>query len=247
MKDLLLFDFETGSNVPETTGVVQIGAVRKHADKDLPDIEIFNQLCKPSVPMSEKAIEVHGITPDKVVDAEPDDIAVKRLHLFVKDTGVILAGHNIVGFDMPILWRIGGEVLPVLWIDTLVCATRVYPEAESHKLSDLVEWLKLGSVENAHDAMADIRMVGALIDHFKTGLMKPSYEDMAEWCMTPRILKRAHFGKHKGKLWGRPENGEPASRYVPYWYIKFITDKFTNVTPDMKATIKAKYNMRFKG
>lgn len=246
MQDLLMFDFETGSNVPETTSVVQIGAVRKRANGE-PDIGVFNQLCKPGTPSSQSAIDVHGITDDMVKDAEPDVIAVKRLHAYVKKEAVILAGHNIIGFDMPILWRIGGEVLPILWIDTLVCATRVYPEAESHKLGGLVEWLKLGSTENAHDAMADIGMVGALVAHFKKGLMKSSYEDMAGWCMTPRILKRAHFGKHKGKLWGRPGAGESSGKYVPYWYIKFITDKFTNVTPDMKATIKAKYNMRFKG
>jgi DNA polymerase III epsilon subunit-like protein len=222
-----------------------MGAVLRHEDGTLE--EVFNQLCKPSVDISDEAAAVHGITAEMVADKEPDSIAVKRLHQFVADNAndIILCGHNIVGFDMPILWRIGGSKPPVRFIDTLTCATRVFPTASSHKLSDLTQWLELGSTENAHDAMADIRMVFGLVDHVREGLMKP-LTDLADWCMQPKVLSHAHFGKHKGKKWGYCPAGENPRDYVPSWYVNFICEKFDDPTPDMIATIRHHYRKRFK-
>ena len=243
---LLGYDTETTSNKPQTTGVVQLGAVLRNEAGE--SSALFNQLCDPGMPISAEAESVHGISSEMVQGAESDTAAMKKLYRFVDENQnrIIIVGHNICGFDLPILWRIGGEGrrLPILWIDTLVAAVRVFPDAESHKLSDLTEWLQLGSVENAHDAMADIEMVFALADYIRRGLMK-SWEEMANWCMTPRVLTRAHFGKHKGKLWGRPERGDNRA-YVPRPYVKFICDKFEDPIPDLIETVKAKYGLRFK-
>lgn len=241
---LLGYDTETTSNRPETTRVVQVAAVRR--EEDGTKTVILNQLCNPGTDISDGAREVHGISNEMVKDAEPDSAVMKRLYQYVKENHevIIVVGHNIVGFDLPILFTLGGERIPILWIDTLVCATRVFPEAESHKLSDLVQWLQLGSNENAHDALADIEMVFLLLDHIRNGLNK-DWLAMAEWCMTPRVLKRAHFGKHKGKLWGRAQPGEASGKYVPAPYVRFICEKF-DPTPDLVATIRHHYGMRFK-
>lgn len=243
--DILGFDFETTSPRPESTDVVQMGAVllKEDGSKEV----IFNQLCKPDVDITDGASEVHGITNEMVADAEPASIAVKRLHQYVMDNkdSLILCGHNIVGFDIPILDRIGGSRTGVRWIDTLVSAVRVFPDAESHKLGELTQWLQVGSHENAHDAMADIEMVFGIAEKIRSGLMK-SWDDMATWCMTPRILKRCHFGKHKGKLWGRAQAGESTKKYVPGGYVRtVICDKF-DPTPDLEATIRYHYRMGFK-
>lgn len=242
---ILGFDFETTSPKPETADVVQMGAMLVNEDGSTE--VIFNQLCKPEVDITDGAAEIHGITKEMVADAEPSRIAVKRLHEYVMDNkdDMILLGHNIVTFDIPILERFGGARIGVKWIDTLVSAIRVFPEAESHKLGDLAQWLQIGGHENAHDAMADIGMVAGIAQHLRQGLMK-SWPELSEWCMSPRILKRCHFGKHKGKLWGRPPLGANPKLYVPGGYVRtVICDKF-DPTPDLEATIRYHYRMSFK-
>lgn len=239
------YDLETTSKYPDSARVVQVAGIRRDEDRAL--TPVFNQYCQPGCDISDEAAAIHGITAEMVKDAEPDHLMMKRLYKYVRDNKdeIIIVGHNIIGYDIPILFTLGGEPFPVRWIDTLVCATRVFPDAESHKLSDLAEWLQLGGHEDAHDAMADIQMVFAFVDHVRNGLGK-TWDQMAEWCMAPRILKRIHFGKHKGKLWGRAKPGENPKKYVPPPYVRnVIADKF-EPTPDLVATLRHHYGMRFK-
>jgi DNA polymerase III alpha subunit (gram-positive type) len=233
--------------------VVQLAALRRNQKGEV--TPIFNQLANPGCDISDAANKVHGISADMVKDAEPDSQAMKRLYAYISENKeqVIIVGHNIVTFDLTILWNLGGPRISVLFIDTFVAATRVFPEAESHKLSDLVHWLDLGDNSKAHDAEADINMVFLLCDYIFNGLKETSldkkdwtYKDFAEWCMRPRVLKRAHFGKHHGKLWGRPMVGESREKYVPEGYIRYICDKWEDPSPDMIETIWQKYRYRFK-
>jgi DNA polymerase-3 subunit epsilon len=252
--DLLGYDLETTSKIPETARVVQIAALLRNAQGEI--TPVINQLCNPGCDISDEASEIHKITQDMVADAEPDLSAMKRLYAYVseKKDQIIVVGHNIIGYDLKILWTLGGPEIPVLFIDTFVAATRIFVDAESHKLSDLVQWLEIADHTNAHNAEADITMVFALCDYIFNGLKQSSlekkdwtYKDFAEWCMTPRVLKRAHFGKHKGKLWGYPPEGADKRRYVPSYYVKkYIAEKWTDPTPDMIATLWAKYKLRFQ-
>ncbi len=246
MRDILLtFDTETTSNKPETARVVQVGGVATYLEGNY-DHVVVETICNPGVAISPEAEKVHGYSQAMVENAIADTQACRELCQFICDNKdrVVLAAHNGISFDVPIIWRVAEmEPVRVPIVDTLVCALRTLPFAKSHKLSELVEELNLGSAEGAHDAMADIAMVQNLVKYFSEGLKK-NWEEIAEWVAEPRILKVCHFGKHKGKLWGRPPNPAEKDKYVPYWYIKFMCDNF-DPTPDLIATIKAKYNMRF--
>lgn len=234
-KDLLIFDFETTSNKPETTRVVQMAAM-------LNELEIFNELCNPGLQISDGAHEVHGITNEMVADKPSDTERVKALaeYILERQDSVILVGHNITTFDIPILWRIAEVSNPpkIPVIDTLTCAIRTLPYVDSHKLGDLTVTLGLGTAENAHDAMGDIVMVKALVNLFMKSLGY-TLEELVEWLSSPRILKTCHFGKHKGKPWGR----EPGC--VPAGYALFMAKNFEDPHPDVEATIRHHYGFRF--
>jgi DNA polymerase III epsilon subunit-like protein len=250
--DLLGYDTETTSKEPTTARVVQVAALRRNPTGEL--TTVINQLCNPGCDISDEAQQVHGISAEMVKDAESDAVALQRLFAYVLDNKdqIIVVGHN-VSYDLTILWNLSNGKIPILFIDTFVAATRVFPDADSHKLGDLIEWLELGNFGDAHNAEVDIKMVFALVDYIFNGLRKAdinkknwTHKDFALWCMTPRVLKRAHFGKHRGKLWGQPAPGESPKKYVPRGYISFITKTWTDPSPDMMETVWQKYRMRFK-
>lgn len=239
---LLPFDTETTSNVPATTRVVQVAAVAVSVDDPLVVTPVINTLCNPGVDISDGAREVHGITNEMVADAPSDEEAILELAKYIDERRgeIILCGHNCTTFDIPILERISGmsfKDVPV--IDSLVGVIRVFPDAPSHKLGEIVQHLGLDTGDKAHDAMADLLMVLKIVNHLSDGLQM-SWSQMAEWCATPRILKRCHFGKHKGALWGKGPG------CVPVGYVRFICERFEDVLPDMIVTIRHHYGMGFK-
>lgn len=235
MRDLLIFDFETTSNKPESTRVVQQAAMHN-------DVVVFNELCNPGLQISDGACEVHGITDEMVRDKPSDTERVTALAQYIleRKDEIIIAGHNVTTFDIPIMWRIAGVIDPpkIPVIDTLTCAIRTLPYADSHKLGDLFVALGLGSAENAHDALGDIEMVKKLIFAFMSALGY-DLEALVKWLATPRVLKTCHFGKHKGKPWGKGPG------CVPSGYAMFMAKNFEDPHPDVELTILHHYGYRF--
>lgn len=233
---LLAFDTETTSAEPSRCGVVQMGAILVERGAVT---QVFNRLCRPqSEAISAEAAAVHGITPEKVADAQPDAEVVREFSSWaakVREAGGVLAGHNSESFDVPIIERVGGMKLPVPRIDTLIVARRLYPNSPSHKLGDLIQLLKLGSAEGAHDAEADVRMVSVLVGHFMTKT-RMSLAGLASWSSTPTVLNIMPFGKHKGQPFGS----------VPRSYISFICRTFTGVSDDMRVSVRHHFGMDFK-
>lgn len=275
---LLTFDYETTSNQPQSTRGVQIAAICVDLPDDKADLllldhtPLLNEITNPEVDIHHEAAQIHGISNEvaRAPDKRVDHIASKELYDFIYEhrDEIILNTHNGTTFDAPILWRLAAmnsdrprPKLDLPHIDTLVMATRCWPNAPNHKLSltqeeadakskkegkpvgvGLIQWLGLGSGEGAHDALEDIRMVLTLTDHVRKKLRdgELSFQEIAQWCATPRVLKVCHFGKHKGKEWGKGPGCVPAG------YVAFICDKFEDTTPDMIATIQHHYGMRFK-
>lgn len=237
-RSLLVFDFETTSNKPHSTGVVQLAAT-------LGGEVLFNEICNPGISISEEAQGVHGIS-QEMVEGKPSDKErvgeLARVILEHKDR-IYLAGHNHTGFDIPILWRIAGIENPpkIPTIDTLVAAVRTHPMAPNHKLSDFCQFVGVHDGQGAHDALTDIRMVEQLIEFFIRGLEFSGYAQLSEWLATPRVHAICTLKKHKGKFWGRGEGK------VPYFYAKWIADNFDNVTADLAATLKHHYGITCKG
>lgn len=236
---IVIQDWETTDKVPSLARGVQFAAL---ALTDEGEFIIGDQLCNPGEPIHPGASEVHGITDEMVLDAEPDSEVAHEYRDFLAGVpGVITAGHNSLTFDNPITDRLseGNPHPPVSsypHIDTMILAQRVYPNAPNHKLSDLVKWLELGDGEGAHDALADVRMVGVLIQHFSEKTGKTPFQ-LAEWIREPFVYETCHFGKHKGKDW----------KSVPIFYVKWMTQNWTDPSPDLRATIKHHFNLEFSG
>ncbi len=242
---LVCFDFETTSAEPRTARAVQLAAIGFDYSLIPPQEKILtNEVLNPEVTICHEAAAVHGITQEQASKGRVDKLACADLtdvlfNLRSKHE-VVLAGHNSLGFDLPILERLSGASLQDFpHIDTLVAATRLFPDAPNHKLSvssaedqqkfggpGLIQSLGLGTGEGAHDALADVRMVVALVEYCARGLGK-SLVELADWCAEPRVLTVVHFGKHRGKHW----------KDVPSGYIRFICEKFDTPTPDLVATV----------
>lgn len=249
---------------------MQLAALEVDLDLDPRNEKVvMNEITDPGVDIHHEAALIHGITPEMVKGKRQDHLASKDLYDYIQSLNgnVILCTHNGTTFDLPILNRLAGEgdpyarpPLQVPHIDTLVCATRLWPKAPNHKLSlptpeeqakhggpGLVQQLKLGTGEGAHDALADIRMVTSIVFYVLNNLKLPEQKssqflepmELARWCATPRILQIAHFGKHKGMPWGKGPGCVPAG------YVRFITENWDDASPDMRATIKHHYGRDF--
>ena len=97
-RPIIFFDTETtGLNVVSDR-IVQIGAI-----KMLPEgnTEEKNVLINPGMPIPPESTEIHGITDEMVKNAATfDKVSRSMLEWF---RGCDLAGHNICGFDIPII------------------------------------------------------------------------------------------------------------------------------------------------
>jgi DNA polymerase III epsilon subunit-like protein len=261
---IIAFDTETTTADPKTTRVVQLAAIKVTEGQEE---VIVNCICDPERVISAEAEAIHGISQARVAGQVKDHVAVCRLTeqlaQLALETSVILAGHNSIGFDTKIVYRLA-EKSPSreLWnrlphIDTYIAAIRLLPDSPNHQLSTLAVHYGLVSKEEAetkaHDALFDIGMVVKLIplllSEYKKQFLNDEFAvvsltDFADWLKIPMVLKRIHFGKHRGKLYGRGKY-EDRHLYIPSFYINFITEKFTNPLPDLAATIKHHYGKDF--
>lgn len=146
----------------ETTGfdtlrdrIVEVAIV--HTD----GIEItsrWSSLVRPGVPIPAMAQAMHGISDDDVRDA-PE---LWELLPAIED---LVAGRTIVAhhatFDRNFLWTLRRP-----WICTLELARRAYPNAPSHRLGRLVDYLGLQprlTSGRLHRALADAEAAAYLL------------------------------------------------------------------------------------
>lgn len=241
-EDLYLvgFDLETTDKDPQVAVPVQVGAVVLAMDGR--HQVLMNEICDPGVPIAPGASDTHGLYAADVAGKPPAAEVCARLHddLMGSPVPVAIVGHNVKTYDLPVIRRVSGRPWDFQVLDTLGLAHRLMPEAENHKLSTVFEALGLGEAKNAHDAVADIFMCLAIADALRA---QQGYEDHSDgwrqfmaWASVPVVFERVHFGKHKGKRW----------KDVPFAYVRFITDKFTGASEDMRATIRHHFNLEFK-
>lgn len=272
---LVSFDTETTHADPSTAGIVQLAYIveRLNQDGELEPISEVNVLCKPDCALTEEASKIHGIKEEDLVNAptqyEVVSALVETLRKLTEQGTVILCGQNSLAFDLKILQRIFPEYgwSTFYHVDTYLAAIRLYPDAPNHQLSTLAVYLNLRSKaevdEGAHDALFDIKMVREIIPPMLESYRNRDYdlieehyfaatEDFAQsliafssWLEKPAVHRKIHFGKHKGKLYGRGKFDE-RSKYVPRFYIEFIAEKFDSPLPDLVATLKYHYNLRFR-
>lgn len=252
---LAAFDLETTSPKPSTCAAVQVGLVafeyNDEAEGNLIESVIINEITDPGMESSDGASEVHGITPEMWAGKRPDFVVLGEAYHWMRsrEKEIIVIGHNIRAFDMLIINRIVKETdhatydrdLQVRYIDTLTLARRLLHMAPNgHKLGDLYQWITGNPPVDAHDAVGDCRMVLALVKYFCNALKK-TVDELADDCAQVRVLEICTYKKHAGKRWGRGGQG-----YVPFHYAQWMANNFESPDPDLVATLRHHYNLRFR-
>ena len=170
-RDLCFFDIEsTGLNVVRDR-IVQIAIIKYHKNRVEP--EELEMMINPGIPISEEAMNVHGITP-KMLSTKPSFQQVSdQLLKFIGDSD--LAGYNSNRFDVPMLMeefsRVGIEL--DMSRRRTIDVQRIFYKMEPRTLSAALKYYTGKKIENAHDALSDVR---ATIDVLKGQLER--YQDV---------------------------------------------------------------------
>jgi len=174
-RELCFFDVEsTGLSVIRDR-IIQIAIIKYFPDDRAP--EELMLLINPGIPISEEAMNVHGITPKDLANKPTFEQVAEKLFDFIGKAD--LAGYNSNRFDVPILMeefaRVGIEfdVSNRRTIDV----QRIFYKMEPRSLRAALRFYCKKEIENAHDAMADVR---ATIDVFKGQLEMYADRDMID-------------------------------------------------------------------
>ena len=206
----VLFDTETTGN-QENDRIIQCGAMIVH---DRENIEVYDELCATTVPISIEAIEVHNITPERLEGKAPfgETKFAAAVEKYNSPQNYLIA-HNI-GFDLGMLEKEGFTNRYTL-IDTVRVARHLLPEQPYHRLQYLryalelykeeeTEAQKRGITIKAHDAIGDVLVLKLLLSKLvqltqeKFPGVNPM-QKMAELTKTPVLIKTFKFGKYKDR------------------------------------------------
>lgn len=225
-RDLCFFDLEaTGLNVVRDR-IIQIAIIKYPKGGGEP--EELSMLINPGIPISEEAMQVHGITPKDVANKPTFVQVAEKIRDFIGNAD--LAGYNSNRYDIPLLQ----EEFARAGIDfdtsrrRLIDVQRIFYKMEPRTLRAALKFYRNEEMENAHDAMADVRATIAVfegqLEHYRetdyvddSGEVTPrplngDIRAIHDFCNDPRFLDATHklrydtngvvvfnFGKYSGK------------------------------------------------
>lgn len=222
----------------ETTGldlqqdrVIEIAAVVFTVDKEL---EVFESLIDPKMPIPEASIAFHHITDDMVAGKPTLDLVVPQLLSMIRRYPIV--GHS-VGFDIALVAQAAEKAgIPHSLsnnriIDTLRMA-RLYGESPINSLEQLGKHFNI-EVEGTHRAMNDV-MINVGVFRY---LLK-QYRNLNQLYAAldkPIQMKNMPLGKHKG----RP------LKDLPLDYLRWAASK--DFDQDLLFSLRTEINRRKKG
>jgi DNA polymerase-3 subunit epsilon len=261
--DLIFFDLEaTGLNLTRDR-IVQIALIKLFADGR--PAEERELKINPTVPVSAEAEAIHGLSNEDLKNEPTFAEVAADLYAFIGNAD--LAGYNSNRYDVPLLqeefYRAG------YFLDTtnrrLIDAQHIFYQMEPRTLSAALQFYAGNKMENAHDALADVR---AAVDVFRgqlkmyagrsvereDGTTLHPFENLdavAEFCKDDRFLdatrriKRGpdgvptfNFGKHNGRPVAEVFAEEPS-------YLRWILSK--DFTTEVKTLVQAIDEERKRG
>lgn len=159
----VVFDLETTGFHPRTDDIIEIGAVKMQG---LEVVDRFSTFVRPTKALSNKIIELTGITPDMVQHAPAAGEALEKFRQFAGQS--VLVAHN-ASFDVGFLRVHFSRHLQASVdngvIDTLTLARSLYPNLKNHKLNTLCSEFKI-PLENHHRALDDAEATAELLKIF---------------------------------------------------------------------------------
>lgn len=161
-RDLVFFDVETtGLNVIRDR-ILQIALIKylKNGNKE----QELTLLINPGIPISEESMSIHGFTPKDLANKPTFQQVSKQLFDFIGNAD--LAGYNAARFDIPMLMEEFARVGVEFEINNrrIIDVQRVFYKMEPRTLKAALKFYCQKDLEDAHDALADVR---ATIDVFK--------------------------------------------------------------------------------
>ncbi len=176
----ILLDFETTGLDPETSEIIEIGAIRIEG---LREVARYHTLIKPRQPIPAMIAELTGITDAMVAEAPSIESVASDFAAFLGDLPIVAHNSKIEqGFlDTRVSPLVGGQAFTVHnSIDPLAL---LLPESHSHSMETLRNWAGV-DLEDAHRADKDCQdllkilvyahawmrkerpWMGAIVDHF---------------------------------------------------------------------------------
>lgn len=181
-RPIVVFDCETTGLDPKKDTIIELGAVKLVGNQK---VARYHQLFNPQIPLSEKVIEITGITDDMLVNQPTLAEKFGDFLEFIK--GSILVAHNL-SFDYNFIYYAAKKLEKEVsnkGICTLLLAQYLFPRPQiqeykrnpyatpmpnSHKLGDLSAFLQI-PLQNAHradeDALATARLFWLLVQEAK--------------------------------------------------------------------------------
>jgi DNA polymerase-3 subunit epsilon len=147
---IVAFDTETSGPYPLESEIVELGAVKWYQGKVIGQ---FQTLLKPSKPMNQENINIHGITNEMVADAPLMADQIGLFHEFIKDS--LLIAHH-APFDLGFIAPEFEKAKLPFPTNVLLCSSlisRALLTTTNHKLQTLVKELGLvgGDAHRAYD------------------------------------------------------------------------------------------------
>ena len=210
-KDLCFFDLEsTGLNVIRDR-IIQIAIVKLR--KDGKPHEELTLLINPGIPISQEAMDVHGITPDMLRNKPIFAQVARQIYDFIGDSDI--AGYNSNRFDIPLLMEEFARVGFEFELDKrkTIDVQRIFYKMEPRTLSAALMFYCGKKMTNAHDALADVK---ATIDVFKGQIS---------------MYENTDFEDGKGNIFEKPIRNDMKAIHT-----------FTNDTKVIDVTQRLKYN-----
>lgn len=177
-------------------------------------LETFQTLIDPQVPIPKDSQVIHHID-DQMVKGQPRiETVLPKIHQMVK--ALTIVGHGI-GFDIDLLnnaalrHSIPSRLKSNPFIDTLRLA-RLYGQVPSNSLENLRRHFNIDD-EGAHRAMGDVRVNIAVF--LQLARQFRSVEEMIKRLEKPIEIKIMPLGKHKGRLF----------RDIPMDYLQWAAAK----------------------
>jgi len=166
-RDLVFFDVEsTGLNVIRDR-IIQIALIKYFKDGRAP--AELSMLINPGMLISEEALAVHGISPKDVANKPVFAQVAQKIYDFIGEAD--LAGYNSNRFDVPMLMEEFARVGIEFDINKrrLIDVQRIFYKMEPRTLKAALKFYCDKDIENAHDALADVK---ATVDVLKGQLEK---------------------------------------------------------------------------